>query len=444
MGLLDRFLGDESVPEGMTVKELIADGMRGRPDVDLRDYAAARGLSHRDHSTQLPYLAAFPCSEELQFNVLRGTLPGGEDGVLFHEVKVFDESTGGTFFGKKATTPGGVKEALSKDRVLEGGALPLFKVPHTTVAIRIPEAQGVLVGFQLARRHQGLGADSDVKVGFSIGGSARKTGPPQWAAEDLKARGHKGWRATYRGRGDEAVQQRLIDGPVEQLLSSEQPERFRATFRFGVLVLDQQHFLKQEDNLDELAQKASWLAGEVRRACEPALEPLALDTELPEPAWAEPWRAAPSESFSGGDGQDFGSAAAVAAERGLALEDAFAFARGFCDMGFPGEPYAVMRGTLPGTGVSGRVVNLLGRPARASGLDGYLDAPVGGPFGFDAVLLPARPDAEETAPGGEKLGERGRYVVRRGIFAAWAPRAGNRVDGDEVDGLVADAAAAAA
>src|SRR3954466_14517703 len=106
MGLLDRLLSDESVPEGMTVKELIADGMRGRPDVDLRDYAAARGLSHREHSTQLPHLAAFPCSEELQFNVLRGQLPGGEDGVLFHEVKVFDESTGGTFFGKKATTPG--------------------------------------------------------------------------------------------------------------------------------------------------------------------------------------------------------------------------------------------------------------------------------------------------------------------------------------------------
>src|SRR3954471_14290255 len=101
MGLLDRLLSDESVPEGMAVKELIADGLRGRPDVELRDYAATRRLSHRDHSTQLPYLYAFPCSEELQFNVLRGTLPGGEEGVLFHEVKVFDDGTGGTFFGKK-------------------------------------------------------------------------------------------------------------------------------------------------------------------------------------------------------------------------------------------------------------------------------------------------------------------------------------------------------
>ena len=81
------------------------------------------------------------------------------------------------------------------------------------------------------------------------------------------------------------MQQRLIEGPVEELLSVEQPERFRATFRFGVLVLDQQHFLKREDPISTGAHKASWLAGEIRRACEPALEPLPLDAELPEPAW---------------------------------------------------------------------------------------------------------------------------------------------------------------
>ena len=67
---------------------------------------------------------------------------------------------------------------------------------------------------------------------------------------------------------------------------------------------------------------------------------------------------------------------------------------------------------------------------------------MGGPFGFDAVLLPARP-TRQTTPAGEKLGERARYVVQRGIFAAWAPRAGNQVDGTEVDRLVADAVAAA-
>ena len=61
------------------IKELIADGFRGAPDVDLKDYAAARGLEHRGQTTQLGMIGAMPLSEELQFNVLRGTLPGGEE-----------------------------------------------------------------------------------------------------------------------------------------------------------------------------------------------------------------------------------------------------------------------------------------------------------------------------------------------------------------------------
>ena len=58
-----------------------------RPDTDLRDYAEARGLSHRGQSTRVGWMAAMGMSEELQFNVLRGVLPGGEHGIVFHDVK---------------------------------------------------------------------------------------------------------------------------------------------------------------------------------------------------------------------------------------------------------------------------------------------------------------------------------------------------------------------
>src|SRR5689334_14386594 len=90
------------------VRELIADGFRGAPDVDLADYAAARGLEQRGSTTQLPVMAAMPMSEELQFNVLRGVLPGGEEGVLFHEVKAYEEGTNGTFYGQKTRGRGGM------------------------------------------------------------------------------------------------------------------------------------------------------------------------------------------------------------------------------------------------------------------------------------------------------------------------------------------------
>ena len=64
-----------------------------RPDSDLSAYAAARGLDYRGNRAQMGYVAAFPMTEELQFNVVRGVLPGGEAGVLFHEVRLREATT---------------------------------------------------------------------------------------------------------------------------------------------------------------------------------------------------------------------------------------------------------------------------------------------------------------------------------------------------------------
>src|SRR5215211_3537772 len=112
----------------MGAMEWMADGFRGRPDVDLSPYAAARGLEHCGSATQIDHVPAFPLTSELQFNVMRGRLPGGESGVLYHEVQLLDEEiASGTFYGQKVS----LSQARAKDLValapLAGEPIRYFK-----------------------------------------------------------------------------------------------------------------------------------------------------------------------------------------------------------------------------------------------------------------------------------------------------------------------------
>jgi hypothetical protein len=59
-------------------REDVLDAKRGRPDAELRDYAAARGLEFLDHGTPAGYRAALQGSPEMQANVMRGVLSGGQ------------------------------------------------------------------------------------------------------------------------------------------------------------------------------------------------------------------------------------------------------------------------------------------------------------------------------------------------------------------------------
>ena len=133
----------------MGVKEWIADGFRGRPDVDLAPYASARGLEHCG-TRRSPTIPAFPLTSELQFNEMR-TLPR-RAGLLYHEVDLLDEETAaGTFYGQKVSLSQARPEDLISLTGLTGEPIRYFKVPHTTAAIRIPQAQGPLVGFDVGR-----------------------------------------------------------------------------------------------------------------------------------------------------------------------------------------------------------------------------------------------------------------------------------------------------
>src|SRR5215211_2814419 len=135
MGLLRKVAGE-------TKGELMEDGFRGSPDVDLSGYAASRGLDFRGQKSQLGYLAAFPWAEELMFNVMRGDLPGGERGVLLHEVKLLDDDAPGTFYGVKEKTAGFKGWHLLPGAGLFSQSWNYFRAPHTTAAVRIPEATG--------------------------------------------------------------------------------------------------------------------------------------------------------------------------------------------------------------------------------------------------------------------------------------------------------------
>ena len=441
----------------MGVKEWIADGFRGRPDTDLAPYAAARGLEHHGGRTLLDYIPAFPLTSELQFNVMRGTLPGGEDGVLFHEVKLLDEEVAsGTFYGQKVSLSQGRAQDLVALTGITGEPVRYFKVPHTTAAVRVPQAQGLLVGIDVGRSSERVlhaaPEGEAFKAGFTLDlsflrrGKKKKAadepllqGPQPFIGRQLDDLGLPAWRVAYRGRAHRDTVAEVLAGPMRELLTAGGPPLgFRITFAYGVLVVTQQHFLRDDDELDMLAGRASWLAGRIRAICQANAKPQPFDAELPPPPWAAKIDTAPSETFQGTDNQDLGGFHAIARERGLASEDPFEFHRAFGDLPVPGEAYGVMRGRLPGTSQSGRVVSsvervMSGPPAY---WDRVLDELPHGPCGHDTVLIPVRPDAPDAHPdAGMRWGD-GAFAVRRGVLVAWQPRLGSaQADGRALDEL---------
>jgi hypothetical protein len=393
------------------------------PESDLSDYAASRGLEHRGNASQIGWLYAFPMSEELQFNVLRGVLPGGEHGVLLHECRILE---GANQFGVQHATQFAGPRARFGFRLNVLDRVPLFKLPHTTVAIRIPEATGLVLGL-FARR------DAE-------GGAPKHGG---WTAVEENVRG---WQIGARARGDATVIQEIADGPLHELLAQRRPIGFSVQYRFGTLVVTQTHFAYEPGALDELCRVACWFAQAMREICARHAEPLPFAAELPEPFWMADVRANPGEErIEGSDGQKIGSVVQLARETGMTLEDGHTFMRHFGWIPYPGEIYGLLRGTLPGTDVTGRVAVAIERSAyENTDVQKALEHRIGGPFGCDTVMVAVDPSTPET-PGiqGEPWIERGRVAIKRGVLAAWRPRERNSAQLHEVRQLVADALDAA-
>ena len=358
----------------------VADARRRHPDVDLSGYAAARGLDVLGSRNAAGFFAALPLDEQLQFNVLRGTLPGGEQGILFHHVlpvPVSVDGSGEGLIGCVYRPPGG----RLRMRDLLGGLIPFADLVVDVVAdIRRPAE----VADPLASC---VGVPSTVAAVLV----------PEVALETFTM--------DTRDRS-------LSQTAREALRHLKSRPYAKVEVKYGTLVVRVNGYLRDEAELDGLAQVTCALARELRAAGELVAGPRPFDRRLPPPDehLSAPW----------GEPLD-----AYASQHGLAPEDPAAYHRAFPALAVPGRAFAVLRGELA-AGVTGRVAWHTEKSI-ATNNDGR-----------NAVLLPAPPGAEPTPRAGIRLaGEPLNYWIGDGILAVWELRSKElRGDLGDMDALI--------
>jgi hypothetical protein len=384
----------------------VADANRGRPEIDLGEYAAARGLEALGSTSAAGYFAAMPGEDDLQFNVLRGVLPGGEHGIVFHELLRWSAvggspSGGGWFHGVRW----GRGTFLRKpDRTSFLQAIPVFGwlverkdptapedafgIPVTTAATLVPEAT----------------APGDC----SIDNRPKPLVAP--GRTRLEERGLPGWHLVEEGELPAAFVERLLSGSALRSLLEGERERpfFQMELCRGTLLVRCNGWLRDDAMLDELAGALSGVTADVRAAGLEVAQPRPFADPLPAADW-------PPEgvSMSGRFPPDpwLVPLHAFAREHRLVIEDRRYYHSAFPRLPVPGRVIAVMRGPLPGTDLVGRVAWHAERPEAMHNV------------GRNAVLLPAAPRAEETPPAGVSVtGADLRLAVRDGVFAAWTRR----------------------
>lgn len=387
----------------------VEDAKRGHPDFDLRDYARIRALEWIDHTTPAGYRAAVPGQDELQSNVLRGTLPGGEYGVLAHEgleipFTAEDLDWGGTFYSLR----------VRAGRVGLKGMLPFsgrtneatVRVPCTVVGVRLPETAGTQTCMRI---------------------DTRRSSPPFSFIHRVKLDqliGETGWSIWGDPQVESDVLARIAAEPVAGLLRAHAADGlFQIVAWWGTLVVRRNGFLRTFEELDELAEAASLLAERLREVCRALAEPQPLDARLPPPVWHRPGD--PAAVFN--PERTWGKwATATAAHYGLELEDPPSYHRAFPSVPIPGQARLVFRGAIPHVGEGRFAVHRECDASRA------------------AVLVQVPPGSEPTPPGGVALRERGvRVEVRDDMLAVWSTTSywGNAMAGD-LDAFFASAGAA--
>jgi hypothetical protein len=203
----------------------------------------------------------------------------------------------------------------------------------------------------------------------------------------------------------------VFGGPVGEVLRTFAHPYVELMASHGGVALRRNGFVHDDDRLDDLAQAASTIAQGLANVAAPLHRPQPFTAELPPPGAGAPedipWFPWPTSEWREGF-------ASVAGELSLTQEDPVELHRAFPTLPVPGIAQGVLRGTLPGAGVDGRLVFL--SPGRGSSND------VRG-----AVLLAAPPSPPEFAPGGTLVAETEMYVeVVDGIAAIWNRVVGQR------------------
>src|SRR3954470_11704345 len=256
----------------------VEDSKRGLPALELREYAAARGLEFLDHATAAGFRVALPCEEDRQFNVMRGVLPGGAYGVLAHEALEIGYSGdsldwGGTFHSVRVMARGGMtgmQFALSTLPVIgwfTSGGNPTARVrpPCSVAGIRVPEVAAAGVGRVRLDR--------------------RRSAPPHTSANRVKLEG--GWSLF----SDPAVDPALVAGPLAEALREHADDGlFQVVVESGTLLVRRNGYL-DANGLDALAATAGAIAAHLRAFGAAAAQPQPFATQLPAPPVAAdgPW-----------------------------------------------------------------------------------------------------------------------------------------------------------
>jgi hypothetical protein len=394
-------------------REDVADAHRGRPEVDLGEYAAARHLEVLGSTSAAGYFAAMPGEDDLQFNVLRGMVTGAEHGIVFHELLAWEAfgdpprpASGGTFHG--------VRYSSGKLFGKRGSKAPedAFGIPATTAATQVPEAT----------------AAGD----WSIDNQPRPLLTP--GRTKLGEHGLPGWNLMHDDDVADEFVARLLAGPgLRSVLERERGRPFfQIRFRRGTLLVRCNGWPRAASILDTLTAALGTVTPELRVAGLGVADPRPFAEPLPAADWPpdgvslsarfppDPWLV-PLHAY--------------ARDHGLVIEDRRPYHTAFPTLPVPGRVIAVMRGQLPGTDLVGRVAWHAERPESTHNV------------GRNAVLATAAPGAEETPPGGVKVAGRDlRLAVRDDVFAAWARRdapgtGSQRGDLGSMDDLVAQGVA---
>lgn len=399
---------------GKSTATRIADGFRGRPDVDLSGYAASRGLDFRGQAGIAGYFGAFTFTSELQWNVIRGVLPGGRNGVLLHHVGVLDpHSSSGQFYGKKSEKVGGISAAdfipLSD---LFSPSVEFFRLPETRIAFRLPASVSTLVGFHVARR----------------GERARGRSSADFLA--TRGLGHEEWRLIADDKADPDLLERVVRGPLGDALASSGALGFTVEYAFGQLLVTRQDFLSDPDDLDAFCRGAVAIADGIAALDPPGAVPTDFDAPLPEPYWLASVSALLDERhIHASSGAWLEGMVAYALQRGMTVEDPAAFHSAFAALPLPGAAFGVAAG--PGIRVAAACER------RIKDIDVYKKQwpDAGLVIGCNMVLMPTR--AADTEPGDGLIHPGARYAVRDGVLLVYGVRPTWQFQAQAMDELIA-------
>jgi hypothetical protein len=386
--------------------EDVEDASRRRPAVSLEGYAASWGLEFKGRGGLAGFRGALPAFDDYAFNLLRGVLPGGRFGILYHELLHTHRDGGssmpGTFHAVRTGSAGGLLSGLIPNRTdipvlgnfldppTAKGDLEPFEAggawsPVTTAATLVPETVAGVGALTLTVRHRTPGLDARHNL-------------------DLTRFGLAGWRGVVPDRLDDVRLAGLLSPAVVAALAPLTTLPFaQVRVDRGTVTVRRNGYLADPAALDAFAATLCAVADGLRDASLAALPP-AADVARPLPDW--PYAHTGDEVVAPGLPAAWANdIRGFAARRALTLEDPAAWHAGFPSASIPGEALAVGRDPAS----SRRVLFLSeiplvdSRAVRA------------------AVVAPSDPTTAPTPPGGEvDLAARTVRTVAPGLTARWS------------------------